>query len=444
MKYGIMYYKDTDNIGDDFQTYAAKRFLKHIDYYIDRETMDSFLPKEKEYVALIMNGWFMNNKLTWPPSPYIYPHLVSMHFTNAGLFNAGDAYIEGKVAKYLNSFEKIGCRDTETIKRLEKYGVKNCYFTGCLTLTLNKFDDVQKQDYICAVDLNENVVKKIRGSTKKEVKVITQNNYNLVNMSFEERMKETENVLKIFQGASVVITRRLHAMFPSIALETPVILLRQAGYENEKDRFQDFLSLASATYTEAEFLNLDITNIINNPKPNSDRYLEIRSNLIKSCEEFINKCESINLDTSKLPELEQYIKHIEEETKWNAKIGTAVVECEKAKQKEYIENWEKREKYYKDQEEYWKNQQKEYEKNWKDRENYYKSQEEYWKKQQKEYEINWAEREKYITNLESKEMPLLKKENNKLKEELETIYNSKLWKILGTKKKVKTKNNYGD
>ena len=31
MKYGLMYYKRTDNIGDDFQTYAAKRFLKKVD-----------------------------------------------------------------------------------------------------------------------------------------------------------------------------------------------------------------------------------------------------------------------------------------------------------------------------------------------------------------------------------------------------------------------------
>ena len=37
MKYGLLYYKDTVNIGDDIQTYAARRFLPHIDYYIDRE-----------------------------------------------------------------------------------------------------------------------------------------------------------------------------------------------------------------------------------------------------------------------------------------------------------------------------------------------------------------------------------------------------------------------
>lgn len=27
MKYGLLYYKDTDNIGDDIQAYATSRFL---------------------------------------------------------------------------------------------------------------------------------------------------------------------------------------------------------------------------------------------------------------------------------------------------------------------------------------------------------------------------------------------------------------------------------
>ena len=36
MKYGLVVYKDTDNIGDDILSYAAMRFLPRIDYIIDR------------------------------------------------------------------------------------------------------------------------------------------------------------------------------------------------------------------------------------------------------------------------------------------------------------------------------------------------------------------------------------------------------------------------
>ena len=79
MKYGIMYYKSTDNLGDDIQTYAAIKYLPHIDYYIDRENSSCFVPEEKEYISVIMNGWYIHNKIAWPPSPYINPLLISMH-----------------------------------------------------------------------------------------------------------------------------------------------------------------------------------------------------------------------------------------------------------------------------------------------------------------------------------------------------------------------------
>lgn len=141
MKYGLVYYKETDNIGDDIQTYAALRFLPKVDYYIDRESLNCFVPNEKEYIFTIMNGWFLHNKSAWPPSPYIYPHLVSMHFTQLDKIDVGDSYLSGLGGDYLKSYKNIGCRDIETQKRLSKNGIQN-YFSGCLTLTINKFDNI--------------------------------------------------------------------------------------------------------------------------------------------------------------------------------------------------------------------------------------------------------------------------------------------------------------
>lgn len=107
MKYGIMYYKEADNIGDDIQTYVAKRFLPHIDYYIDRESLNSFVPKKKEYVSVIMNGWFLHNKIAWPPSPYINPLLLSMHFTSNERIDMGEAYLHGLGGEYLQVHQPI-------------------------------------------------------------------------------------------------------------------------------------------------------------------------------------------------------------------------------------------------------------------------------------------------------------------------------------------------
>ena len=43
MKYGLVVYKETDNIGDDILSYSARRFLPSLDYIIDREGLDTFV-----------------------------------------------------------------------------------------------------------------------------------------------------------------------------------------------------------------------------------------------------------------------------------------------------------------------------------------------------------------------------------------------------------------
>ena len=73
MKYGVVVYKNTDNIGDDIQSYAAKCFLPSVDYVIDREGLDTFQSEQSETVKAIMNGWYMYSKFNWPPVSCIEP-----------------------------------------------------------------------------------------------------------------------------------------------------------------------------------------------------------------------------------------------------------------------------------------------------------------------------------------------------------------------------------
>lgn len=101
MKYGLLYYKDTDNIGDDIQTYAQKRFLPRIDYLIDREKIGMFIPEKKELVSVIMNGWYLHNKVAWPPSPYINPLLISMHFTTNKRLNGNYFWLNDRGGEVL-------------------------------------------------------------------------------------------------------------------------------------------------------------------------------------------------------------------------------------------------------------------------------------------------------------------------------------------------------
>lgn len=289
MKYGLLVEKETRNIGDDIQAYAAKKFLPQIDYYVDRNHIDEFIPDREEWVATILNGWFLQYTLNWPMSPFIKPLPISMHFTNKDWFwdTTDRAYhLLGYGLENLKKIEPIGCRDSHTKTLLEKKGIAT-FYSGCLTLTLDKFENVEKQDYICAVDVSKKVIEKIKEYTKLEVKEITHTvPENYYKLSWEERFKNVENLLKTYQGAKAVVSYRLHCALPCIALETPVVLLNE-DYRN--DRFGDYTKYINSC-SEEDFVegktNFDFENLAKA----TDDWRHLRKDIEKKCKDFIEKC----------------------------------------------------------------------------------------------------------------------------------------------------------
>ena len=78
MKYGLFEYS-TENIGDEVQSIAARRFLPNIDYYFDRDNIDK-TDTGKDEVKLIMNGWYTHKPENFPPkNKHIHPLLISMY-----------------------------------------------------------------------------------------------------------------------------------------------------------------------------------------------------------------------------------------------------------------------------------------------------------------------------------------------------------------------------
>ena len=305
MKYGLIVYKDTENIGDDVQSYVATKYLPKIDYIIDRDDVTSFVPEKKEYVATIMNAWWKNKKFNWPPSPYIYPKMISMHFTHYDtIYHIDQRHITtGYGKQYMKKYEPIGCRDSYTNNLLKENGIKS-YFSGCMTLTLDRFPNIEKEDYILLVDASDKIYEKVKVSTNKEIKRITNNrdSKEYSKLDWNTRKNNVEEYLKTIQKASLVITPRLHSALPSLALQTPVLLI---DYSLNNDRTGDYLKLLNYT-TEDDFIKGKTKYDINNPEKNKTDYLKIRKNLEEECIEFIENMEKSELDTNQLPDIQIY------------------------------------------------------------------------------------------------------------------------------------------
>ena len=325
-KYGIVMYKETANLGDDIQVYAASRFYPKIDYVLDRENLSFFVPNEQEKVKVVMNGWYNHDKTKFLISPYIEPLFESVHFSaNDLLLSRGYTYLEG-YAKEVMSKYKIGCRDENTLEVLKSLGYKDVYFSSCLTTTIDPIGKKDEEDYIVAVDMNPKIVEHLRqitnlkivetthwlfandkSSYEEKVKKIKEfeksspeDRYKMIKkhaeLSFDDRMKLVEKQLKLYQNAKLVITDRIHVGLPCLGLKTKVLLIY---YDYNSDRIETFKEFLT-NCTEEEFLKYTKEDLKEIKNPST--YKKYRERLIKRTQEFINS----KIIDNKVPNIDDF------------------------------------------------------------------------------------------------------------------------------------------
>lgn len=292
MKYGVLWRKTTMNIGDDVQSYAESLWLPSVDYMVDIEDMEDFKSEDDEPVATIMSAWYMWKKWNWPPSKYIYPLWIGLHYNDIqrgkpdrGMPAKFEYIQDGPGRDYLKSFEPIGCRDYYTTKVLDGFGIKN-YFSGCVTLTLPKRDIPKpEREYVCLVGVDkkvENAVKEQLEGTGIDVVVLSPTRPEpSTNLSWEERRDEVIRYLETYQNAKCVITFRLHCALPCLALETPVLLVRHSFKSVRFDPYRKWLHKAKPQ----KVIDGEYRDFMLNPPANPDKYKATREALKK---QFLN------------------------------------------------------------------------------------------------------------------------------------------------------------
>ena len=306
MKYGILLNKNNLNIGDDIQAYATAQFYPKVDYFIDRENMLNFKTDDDKPVAVIMNAWYMWKKWNWPPSKYIYPLFVGFHYADHQLAKQPGSplkyeFLTGEGGAYLNAWGPVGCRDHFTEKNLKSIGV-DAYFSGCITLTLPKQKTEDRGRYICVVDVDEKVteqIKKQMEGTGIEVRVMTHNQKRNADRTWEQREADTVERLTEYQNAICVVTKRLHCALPCLAMEVPVLLVKDMTDDIRFDPYYSFLHWVRP----GDFLEGKCDYDFANPPENKPDYKPVREEIIKRCKDFV---ESVADDDRTAEEASRY------------------------------------------------------------------------------------------------------------------------------------------
>ena len=206
------------NIGDCIQTLAVEQHLPRVDFHIDRDSLSSY---DGEECALVMNGWFSHNPQAWPPSPRIHPIFYGFHMTP----EAAAAYAQH--VAWFKRFEPIGCRDQATMNTLKGWGV-DAYLSLCSTLTFPRRSVEPQRRLVVFADVRPRRFPKAFRSNA----VTSAHEIAPVEPSAQYALARA--ILDFYrEKASYVITSRIHAAMPCMAMGIPTLYVGRRNHRTD-------------------------------------------------------------------------------------------------------------------------------------------------------------------------------------------------------------------
>ena len=223
--------------------------------------------------------------------------------------------LESKTAKnFLKKYEPIGCRDRNTNEVLNKIGIQS-YFSGCLTLTLKPFSDIENNHKIILTDVPKEIETYVK-CLLPEKDIITQTHLipdEKRGASWQSREQCLEEHLKLYQGADLVITTRLHCALPSIALGTKTILISKYD-EDWKKRISDFAEYCTM-FSAQDILDKKADRLLLFPELiENEGIKKLQEKISETCKDFIRNVKNNSEDN--LPNRDDYIKYYVERTEY--------------------------------------------------------------------------------------------------------------------------------
>lgn len=268
MKYGYLYYRKgllenkkerPMNLGDPIQSLAVVEILKKIGISekhiipIDRYDLATYAG---EKVVLIINGaenyeHFAYHTKFLPVSEKIIPVFIGIHLHRE--------LAENELSSF-RQYQPIGCRDEYTCSYLKRKGI-DAFLTGCLTLTFPRRQTTARQNTVFLVDCPESVMAYIPDELRENAVSLSQI-IRIKSASSNDRLTDEETdyyskmakeqLFRLRDEASLVVTSRLHVATPCAAMGIPVVLARDVF--DERFMFVDrFIPL----YTPEKYSQID-------------------------------------------------------------------------------------------------------------------------------------------------------------------------------------------
>ncbi len=255
------------NLGECVQNIAVENLYKKMGATpcdLLRVNRDELPAYDGEKCKLIMQSWFgyTNGTFPLPWSDKITPIFLGFHISSGN--HGREHFINANVQEKMKPFQPIGCRDRNTRDFLRGFGL-DAYFSGCMTLTLDKREVEPENGKIFIVDLNKRTLKHLPKRIRKrgDFSITHLYKFNKYPISesdaeiFENKAREILNRYK--NEAKLVITSRIHVAMPCVAMGIPVVFITDRPYDERFDVLRGILPVYS--YHDMMWVNWNPTAV---------------------------------------------------------------------------------------------------------------------------------------------------------------------------------------
>ncbi len=260
------------NIGDDLQLIGVENVYKSMGIPCNdvvRIGLSQLSSYDGEYAILPISfplyGYTNNTFIT------CFSHRIIPVFLALSIMTDS---ISEEECVYLRHFEPIGCRDYHTVKILRNHNVL-AYLNGCLTAALPKVEQLAGSR-VYLIDVPQRYYRYIPSQIQENAVITTQ-----VLKECDDPEKEMKKrLVEYAENARLVVTTRLHAALPCIAMGLPVVFMK----DNYSFRFP-VLSRYIHPYTSNEFEMIDWNPVPVNYEDDKKRIIEVAVSRIRTAYE---------------------------------------------------------------------------------------------------------------------------------------------------------------
>ncbi len=184
----------------DIKAYQGEEVILPLRLPLSKENIDDYLPLTSS----------------------VHPFFISLH-VHDDIFEDRPDLVE-----YFQKYQPIGCRDEISCEYFRTHGIES-YIMGCYTLMFLPRENTEQQNKIVCVDISSKLDEVIPSDIKKDV---IKKTHAIPYLEYPVSPKEDDRLEQIAaeyvdfyrNEAKLVITSRLHAAAPCIAMGIPVIL----------------------------------------------------------------------------------------------------------------------------------------------------------------------------------------------------------------------------